>query len=156
VEVNLTGSRSLGAEMAEKSATQVFPRRDAEGRVVSLAELLAAALLGTLVAAAGLALIDGVLSLVGLGPFGRASGWLAAILPALLFFDEIRAWRRYAVRLLVGLVAAAVAIGLGLIVAALVAALPPLVSGTLGAAVAAVIYAFVWFVGIRRLTGQQN
>jgi hypothetical protein len=161
VEVNLTGSRNLGAEMAEnemaeKAATQVFPRRDAEGRVVSLAELLAAALLGTLVAAAGLALIDGVLSLIGLGTFGRASGWLAAILPALLFFDEIRAWHGYGVRFVVGLVAAGVAIGLGLIVAALVATLPALVSGTLGAAVAAVTYAFVWFVGIRRLTGQQN
>jgi len=141
--------------MAEKAATQ-FPRRDAEGRVVSLFELLAAALLGTLVAAAGLALIDGLLALIGLGTFGRASGWLAAILPALLFFDEIRAWRAFGVRFLVGLVAAGVAIGLGLIAAALVAGLPPLLSGTLGAAVATVVYAFVWFVGIRWLTGQQN
>jgi hypothetical protein len=140
--------------MAEKSVTQVFPRRDAEGRVVSLAELLVAAVAGTVVAAIGLALIDGMLALIGLGTFGRASGWLAVILPALLFFDEIRAWREYPVRYLVGPVAAGVAIGLGLIVAALVAGLTPLLSGGLGAVVAAVSYAFVWFVGIRWLTGR--
>jgi hypothetical protein len=142
--------------MADKSVAQTFPRRDAEGRVVSVAELLAAALLGTLVAAVGLAIIDGLLSLIGVGSFGRASGWLALILPGLLFFDEIRAWRGYGVRFLVGLVGGAVAIALGLLVAALFSGLPPLLSGGLGAAVAAVIYAFVWFVGIRWLTGQKN
>lgn len=142
--------------MAEKSATQVFPRRDAEGRVVSLAELLVAVVAATLMAAIGLALIDGLLALVGLGTFGRSSGWLAVILPALLFFDEIRAWREHRVRYLVGLVGAGVAIGLGLIVAALVAGVAPLVSGSLGAVVAAVSYAFLWFVGIRWLTGRLN
>lgn len=140
-------------------AAQTFPRRDAEGRVVSLAELLAAAVLGTLVAAVGLAVIDGLMALIGLGTFGRASGWLAVILPALLFFDEIRAWRDHGVRFLVGLVSAAVAIGLGLVVAALsttvVPGLVPLLSGALGAGVAAALYAFIWFVGIRWLTGEQ-
>jgi hypothetical protein len=145
----------MAEKSAEKSVAQTFPRRDAEGRVISVAELLVAALLGTVVAAVGLVIIDGLLALIGLGTFGHASGWLALILPALLFFDEIRAWRAYRVRFLVGLVAAGVAVGLGLIVAALFAGLPALVSGGLGAAVAAVIYAFVWFVGIRWLTGQQ-
>jgi hypothetical protein len=143
-------------EMADKSVAQTFPRRDPEGRVISVAELLAAALLGTLVAGLGLALIDGLMSLIGLGSFGRASGWLALILPGLLFFDEIRAWRGYGVRIPVGLVAGAAAIALGLLVAALFDGLPPLISGAVGAAVAAVIYAFVWFVGIRWLTGQRN
>jgi uncharacterized protein (DUF697 family) len=124
--------------------------------VISVTELLVAALLGTVVAALGLALIDGLLSIIGMGSFGRASGWLAAILPALLFFDEIRAWRGYGVRFVVGLVAGIVAIALGLIAAALFDGLVPLVSGGIGAAVAAVIYAFVWFVGIRSLTGQKN
>jgi len=142
--------------MAEKSVTQVFPRRDADGRVISLTELLAAAALGTLLAGAGLAIIDGLMALVGMGTFGRASGWLALILPGLLFFDEIRAWREHGVRFLVGLVSAGVAIGLGLIVAALFAVLPPLLSGVIGAGVAAVIYAFVWFVGIRWLTDRQG
>ena len=46
--------------------------------------------------------------------------------------------------------------GLGLVVAGLSTGLSPLVSGGLGALVAAVIYAFIWFVGIRWLTGQQR
>ncbi len=141
--------------MAEGSATQVFPRRDADGRVISLVELLAAALLGTIVGVAALALIDGILAFIGLGDFGRASGWLAVILPALLFFDDLRAWRGYGVRILVGLVAAGLAIGLGLIAAALGSTLPPIVSGAIGAAVAALVYSPVWFVGIRWLTGHR-
>ena len=146
----------MSQKMAQRSVAQAFPRRDDQGRVVSLAELLVAALLGTLVAAVGLAIIDGLMALVGLSSFGRASGWLALILPALLFFDEFRAWRAYGVRFLVGPVAAGVAIGLGLVVAGLSTALPPLLSGSLGALVAAVVYAFIWLVGIRWLTGQQR
>jgi len=141
--------------MTEKSVSQVFPRRDADGRVISLVELVAAALLGTLVGLAALALIDGIFALIGLGSFGRASGWLALILPALLFFDDLRAWRGYGVRFLVALVGAGVAIGIGLIAAALVSALPPVLSGAVGAAVAALVYSPVWFVGIRWLTGHR-
>ncbi|GEM_PF-1029567 len=141
--------------MAEKSVSQVFPRRDADGRVISLVELVAAALLGTLVGLAALALIDGIFALIGLGSFGRASGWLALILPALLFFDDLRAWRGYGVRILVALVGTGLAIGIGLIAAALVSALPPMVSGAVGAAVAALVYSPVWFVGIRWLTGHR-
>jgi len=141
--------------MAEKSVSQVFPRRNADGRVISLVELVAAALLGTLVGLAALALIDGIFALIGLGSFGRASGWLALILPALLFFDDLRAWRGYGVRILVALVGAGVAIGIGLIAAALVSALPPMLSGAVGAAVAALVYSPVWFVGIRWLTGHR-
>ncbi len=142
--------------MADKSGAQTFPRRDAEGRVISVVELLTAALVGTLIAAGGLAIIDGLLSLIGMGSFGQASGWLALILPALLFFDEIRAWRGYGIRFLVGLVAGGVAIALGLLMAAILTGLPPLASGGLGAMIAAAIYAFVWFVGIRWLTGQKR
>ena len=147
---------AMAEKMAEKSVVQNFPRRDGDGRVISVSEFLVAALLGTVVAAVGLTIIDGLMALVGLGTFGRASGWLALILPGLLFFDEVRGWRGYRVRFLVALVSAGAAVALGLIVANLFGSLPPLVSGGLGAAVAAVIYAFVWFVGIRWLTGQQR
>lgn len=139
--------------MAEKSVPQVFPRRDAAGRVVHLVELLLAAVLGVLVGLAALALIDGIIALIGLATFGSASGWLALILPALLFFDELRAWRGHGVRFLVAIVGAAVAIGLGLIVSGLTDGLPPMVAGALGAAVAAIVYSFVWFLGIRWLSG---
>lgn len=142
--------------MAEKSVTQVFPRRDVDGRVISLRELVAASLLGTLVGVVALVVIDGALALTGLGRFGQASGWLAAILPALLFFDDLRAWKGYGVRILVALVAAGVAIGMGLVGAALLPGFPPIVSGAAGAAVAAAVYAPVWFVSIRWLTGHRS
>jgi hypothetical protein len=135
-------------------AAQPFPRRDARGRVVSIGELFLAGLLAVLVALAGLALIDGVLALVGLSEFGQASGWLAVILPALLFFDDVRAWRGRGVRFLVAPVAAVLAIALGLVGSAAVAALPPMLSGAVGAAIAAGLYGPVWFVGIRWLTGE--
>jgi hypothetical protein len=138
--------------MAEMSPTLTFPRRDAAGRVLSLAELVAAAALGVLVGLAALALVDGIITLLGFGDFGDASGWLAVILPVLVFFDDLRAWSGHGVRFLVAIVAAGVAIGLGLIAAGLVSGLPPMLGGAVGAVVAAVVYAMVWFVGIRWLT----
>ena len=130
-----------------------FPHRDEHGRVVSLTELLVATLGGLVVGLIGLVAIDGLLSLIGAGTFGHASGWLASILPALLFFDDVRAWRGYGIRFLVGLVAAAVGIGLGLVGAGLVHFLPPVLSGAVGAAIAVAVYALIWFFGIRWLTG---
>src|SRR5258705_13364745 len=103
----------MAEKMAEKSVAQNFPRRDGDGRVISGSEFLVAALLGTVVVAVGLTIIDGLMALVGLGTFGRASGWLALIVPWLLFFDEVRAWRGYGVRLVVALVAAGAAISVG-------------------------------------------
>jgi hypothetical protein len=141
--------------MSETSPARTFPRRDEHGRVASLTELLVATVGGLVVGLVGLALIDGVFALIGIGGFGHASGWLAVILPALLFFDEIRAWRGYGVRFVVGPVGAAVGIGLGLVAAGLVRGLPPILSGAVGGAVAVVAYALIWFVGIRWLTGHR-
>jgi hypothetical protein len=100
-----------------------------------------------------LLLIDALLAAVGLASFGDSSGWLACILPALLFFDDLRAWRGRGIRFLVAVVAAVVAIGAGLIAAAAVAALPSTLSGAVGALVAVALYSPIWFVGIRWLAG---
>lgn len=140
--------------MEEKSGAQVFPRRDARGRVISLVELVAAATVGAVLGLAGVALIDGVFALVGSGRFGHASGWLAAILPVFLFVDDFRAWRGGAARLAVAPVAAAVGLVLGLTVAGLGDALVPLLSGAVGALVSVLVYSVVWFVGVRWLSGQ--
>jgi hypothetical protein len=141
--------------MTEPERPFPYPRRDANGRAVSLLELTAVAAIGTIVAFVALVAVDGVLALLGLSDFGAASGWLALILPGLLFFDELRAWRGFGARFLVGLVAAAVAIGLGLIVAALASEWPAMISGAVGALVAVIIYCPVWFLGIRWLTGER-
>jgi hypothetical protein len=135
---------------------QTFPRRDAAGRVRSLAELVVAAGLGTVVGLAALAAIDGLLALIGLTDFGSASGWLALILPALLYFDDLRAWREYGLRFLVALVGLVVALGVGLLAAGLARGLPAMLSGAVGALVAALVYAPVWFVGVRYVTGQRG
>jgi hypothetical protein len=132
---------------------QTFPRRDAAGRVGSLAELVVAAGLGTVVGLVALAAIEGILALIGLTDFGSASGWLALILPALLYFDDLRAWRPYGLRFLVALVGLVVALGVGLLAAGLARPLPAMLSGAVGALVAALVYAPVWFVGVRLLTG---
>ncbi len=133
-----------------------FLQRDDDGRVVSLPQLLVAVLIGAATGVVALVVIDGVFALIGLGEFGRASGWLAAILPALLFFDDFRAWRPHPVRFVAALVAAVVGLGLGMVVAGLAAALPPLSSGAVGAAVATLVYSVVWFVGIRLGTGHRS
>jgi hypothetical protein len=149
-----TGPGNVGAEMAERSSTTTVPRRDAAGRVVGLPDLIAVALAYALVNVVGLVLIDGVVALLGLSRFGGSSGWLVLILPGLLFFDEVRAWRGFPVRFLVALVAAVVAVALGLVAAGLARGLPPLVSGGIGALVAVAVYVVIWFPAIRWLTGE--
>jgi hypothetical protein len=141
--------------MTAPASTPAVPRRDAHGRVVSLTELLGVVVLLAAVNAIGLVAIDGLITLLGSSSFGDSSGWLIVILPGLLFFDDFRAWRAHQVRYLAALVSAAAAIGLGLVAAGLAGDLPPMVSGGIGAIVALLTYAPLWFLGIRWLTGDR-
>ncbi|MFY1673774.1 hypothetical protein ACN27G_28105 [Plantactinospora sp. WMMB334] len=142
--------------MSERSERAPFPRRDDRGRIVVLADLLGVALAGVVVGLLGLLVFDAGFALLGLGDFGEASGWLAVILPAWIFVEEFRAWSFGPARIAAALVAAAVGITTGLLAAGLAASTPPLVSGGLAAAVFAVAYALVWFVGVRWLAGRTN
>lgn len=128
------------------------PARDADGRVVNLGQLVGVAAGWAVVNAVGLVLIDAVVALLGLSDFGRSSGWLVLILPALLYFDDFRAWSVHRLRWLVAPVALLLGVGVGLGVVALLDGLAPLASGAIGALVAVLVYAPVWFLGIRRLT----
>jgi len=134
------------------AARPSVPRRDEDGRVMYLPELLGVAALFTVVNAVGLVLIDGVLALLGLSTFGRSSGWLVLILPAFLYFDDFRAWKASRLRWLAAPVAAMVGIALGLLAAGLVGGRVPLLSGAVGGLVAVLAYAPVWYVAIRTLT----
>jgi hypothetical protein len=129
--------------MSEKAAVQSFPRRDEHGRAVSLRELVFAAVGSLIIALVGLLVIDGVLALFGLASFASAPGWLSLILPALIFFDDLRGWKGYAIRFAVAFVA-------GVTHAA------PLVSGAVGALVAVLVYSPAWFFGVRWSTGQHS
>jgi hypothetical protein len=141
---------SRGSPRPIRAAT--LPRRDADGRVVSLPELLGVAAGYAVVNGVGLVLLDALLAVVGLSSFGRASGWLVLILPALLYFDDFRGWRAYRLRWLAAPVAALVAIAIGMLGAGLARELGPLGSGAVGGLVALLAYAPIWFVGIRLLT----
>ena len=142
--------------MTERSATQTFPRRDADGRVISLKELFVAVIVGTVLGLAALALIDGVFSVIGLGEFGHASGWLTAVLPIFLLVDDFRGWKRAGGgrRWIVAAAGLAVALAAGLVAAWLVSGLPAILSGFVGALVVSLAYMIIWYVWIRQLTGQ--
>lgn len=117
--------------------------------MTGLADLLALTVAGLVTCLAVLVLVDGTGAIAGWGEFGQATGWLALILPAWLFFiEELRAWRAVRGRHLVLWSGGLVAMALGLLVAAVTPG-PPLVSGGAGAAVAAVAYAVYWYHGIR-------
>jgi hypothetical protein len=134
------------------SETTTFPRRDADGRVIRLADLLASAAAGLVIGLVVLVIIDGFMALVGLGRFGQASGWLAGILPVWLFAEEFRAWRGVRSRVGMALISALLAGTLGFAAAAVTAgALPPLWSGALGVAISALLYGVLWYVGVRWL-----
>jgi hypothetical protein len=129
-----------------------FPRRDADGRVVHLVELIAWVGAGLVLGFVVLLVIDGVSSLLGAGRFGQVSGWLAAILPVWLFTEEFRAWRAVPARIITALGCGVLAVVIGFSASIAAAhALPPLGSGAVGAAISAFLYALLWYVGIRWL-----
>jgi hypothetical protein len=129
-----------------------FPRRDADGRVVHLTDLLAWVAVGLVLGLVVLLLIDGLTSLLGFGRFGQLSGWLAGILPVWLFTEEFRAWRGVPARAGMALVSGLLAGVLGFAVAMTVSdVLPPLGSGAIGAAISALLYGVLWYMGIRWL-----
>jgi hypothetical protein len=127
------------------------PRRDADGRIVGLSELLGVTFAGLVTGVLALIVFDLAFVFLDVGEFGRANGWLAVILPAWLFVEEFRAWAGGPARVVAALVGAAVAVTAGLLAAGLASELPPLWSGALAAAVFSVVYAVIWFYGIRWL-----
>jgi hypothetical protein len=142
--------------MSDQNERAAFPRRDEDGRITVLADLLGLTLAGVVVGVLALLLFDWLFALLGAGEFGRANGWLAVILPAWVFVEEFRAWKALPARIAAALVAAAVAIAAGLLAAGLAAGTSPLVSGGLAAAVFTMAYALVWFVGVRWLAGRTS
>ncbi|MFI7660328.1 hypothetical protein ACIBTW_15725 [Micromonospora parva] len=128
-----------------------FPRRDDQGRIRTLGDLLGVCLAGLVIGVLALVLFEWGFASLGSGEFGHTNGWLAVILPAWLFWDDFRAWEFGAARVAAAVVAAAVGVFAGLLVAGLGSGLPPLLSGALGAAAFTVAYAVVWFPGVRWL-----
>ncbi|ASW53196.1 hypothetical protein [Plantactinospora sp. KBS50] len=137
--------------MSERIEGAGFPERDGDGRITRLSHLLGIGLAGVVVGVLALVVFDWGFATIGAGRFGHANGWLAAVLPAWLYLDDFRAWDRGVARVVAALFAAALGILAGLLAAAAVAGLPALWSGGLAAAVFAIVYALIWFVGVRWL-----
>lgn len=129
------------------------PRRDADGRLVTIGDLLGVALAGLVCGVVVLLLFEGVLSLFRMSEFGDTSGWLALILPVWLFTEEFRAAGYGAYRVVVASLAAGFGVAIGMTLAGLAAPVfPALVSGAVGAAGLTVVYCLVWFYGLRWLS----
>jgi hypothetical protein len=128
------------------------PRRDADGRLMTIGDLLGVALAGLACGVVVLLLFEGILSLFRMSAFGTTSGWLALILPIWLFTEEFRAAPYGAYRVVVALLGAGFGVAIGMTLAGLVApAFPPLLSGAVGAVGFTVVYCLVWFYGLRWL-----
>ncbi|MGC4886287.1 hypothetical protein [Micromonospora sp. DT227] len=128
-----------------------FPRRDAEGRILTLGDLLGVTLAGLVIGVLALLLFEWAFAALGAGGFGGTNGWLAVILPLWLFWDDFRAWEFGAARVLAALVGLGVGVLAGLLAAGLAAGLPALFTGALAAAVFTVVYAVIWFHGVHWL-----
>lgn len=135
--------------MSDEKST--YPRRDAEGRIQHLPDLIGVVLAGLVIGVLAVVVFDAGFALLGQGEFGRSNGWLAVILPAWLFVEEFRAWSYGPARIAAALVAAAVSITAGLLAAGLVNELPPLASGSIAAGAFALVYSLIWFYGVRWL-----
>ncbi|GGJ95196.1 hypothetical protein GCM10010123_26230 [Pilimelia anulata] len=134
--------------------SEPFPRRDDRRRIVALPDLAGLFAAGVVAGVAALVLFDGLFAVAGLGEFGRLNGWLALILPVMVAVEEFRAWSGWG-RVLAATGAAVVGVGAGILATGLVD-WPPLPGGALGAAVAAAVYAPLWFHGVRAASARDG
>jgi hypothetical protein len=129
------------------------PRRDADGRLATVGDLLGVALAGLVAGIVVLLVFEGIMSLARAFDFGASSGWLALIMPVWLFTEEFRAAGYGAYRIVVAALAAGFGVAVGMTLAGLAATtFPPLVSGAVGALGLTVVYCLVWFYGLRWLS----
>ncbi|MFG1713294.1 hypothetical protein [Micromonospora sp. NPDC049203] len=137
--------------MSGEEQQRAFPRRDAEGRILTLGDLLGVTLAGLVIGVLALLVFEFAFATVGDSGFGGTNGWLAVILPLWLFWDEFRAWEFGAARVVAALAGIALGVLAGLLAAGLASGLPALFTGALAAAVFTVVYATVWFHGVHWL-----
>lgn len=135
--------------VTETQPQRSFPRKDAAGRVISLAEMLAAALASTVIGLVILVGIDALFSLLHVGEFGSISGWLAGILMVFGLVEDFRAWKGVTARIAVAAIGIVLGVVLGSLLNGAASGLPNVFSGALAVTVAGLVYTIVWFFGIR-------
>ncbi|HEY7175955.1 MAG TPA: hypothetical protein VH442_13645 [Micromonosporaceae bacterium] len=135
-------------------AAPSFPRRDAAGHIAPFSDLAVAVVLFVAMVTVLLVIVDAIAAGVGRGSFGHIPGWPAGILAVWTFIEDFRAWRIGPARAGVALVSAALGALGGTLLASVLGSLPPLWQGALGALLACLIYAVVWFYGIRLIANR--
>jgi hypothetical protein len=128
------------------------PRRDADGRLATIGDLLGVALAALVCGVVVLLVIEALLSMTRLSEFGDTNGWLAVILPVWLFTEEFRAVGFGPNRVIVAILGAGFGVAVGLTLAGVMPGpFPNLVTGAVGALGLTVVYCLVWFYGLRWL-----
>jgi hypothetical protein len=129
------------------------PRRDADGRLATVGDLLGVALAGLVCGVVVLLVFEAIMSATRLSHFGHTSGWLALILPVWLFTEEFRAAGFGAYRIVVAVLGGGFGVAIGMTLAGYAAAeFPALISGAVGALGLTIVYCVVWFYGLRWLS----
>lgn len=142
------------SERASAERATAWPRRNSKGRITTFGHLLevVGVLLVTGLIAVGV--IDLLSTWVGIGELGGTSGWLGGLMAFWLYVEEFRAWRGMRRRLVMALAGGVLAFGFGIVATGLLSGLPNLLSGAVGVSVAALIYAPVWYFGMRLVDGE--
>lgn len=147
------GKAGPAAPEGKAKPKSTFPRRDADGHVGYFRDLVVAVVVALVLGFVALTIIDAVSGISGISGFGSSSGWVAGILAAWLFVEDFRAWRGTRLRIAIAALAVLVGIGVGGTVAwglgQLLTGGTALLDGMVGVSVAALLYAPVWFYGIR-------
>lgn len=136
------------AQTADKES---FPPRDEHGRVADLGQWLGFVAAAVVIGFGLLLALDVIVSLFDWGTFGNTNGWVAAILAAFLFTDDFKnnkfrtaRWQAMALALVLGIMVT-------LAVSLFLPPWPVLFSGGVAALFGALVYAWVWFAGVRAL-----
>jgi hypothetical protein len=132
-----------------------YPPRDANGRIATLANMIGGVIFGAVICMIVLVIVDLLFTLAGVGQFGWVSGWLIGILPVWMFIEDFRGWKSVGtVRYGVALIAGALGLASGVALSSHLTSLRPAFNGAISVTVAALIYAVLWFFGIRALASR--
>jgi hypothetical protein len=131
-----------------------YPPRDAEGRIATFGDMIGGVIFGIVICFILLVAIDGLFTLLGAGRFGGVSGWLIGILPVWMFIEDFRAWRGVPARIAVMLIAGALGLLVGVVISAHLTHMRPGFAGSISVTVTCLIYAVLWYFGIRYLANR--
>jgi hypothetical protein len=143
------------AKAPAAARTPSFPPRDADGRIATVQSMLAGVGFAMVIGIVLVLAIDGVVTLIGRGSFGSFSGWIAGVLAVWMFVEDFRAWRGVPARILVAIAGVVLAVAFGGALNVILQSLPEVFAGAISVTAAALLYAVIWFFGVRFFADRQ-